>query len=37
MTLIIAIILLNHVDASWGSYVLVSLAWVGHLVWQKDL
>lgn len=36
MTLIIALILLGHTDASWGSYLGVTVAWVLHLIWQKD-
>ena len=36
MTLIIALILLGNMDASWGSYLGVTVAWVAHLIWHKD-
>ena len=36
MTLIIALILLGHTDASWGSYLGVTVAWVAHLIYHGD-
>jgi hypothetical protein len=34
MTLLIAVILLDHVDASWGSYVATVFIWLAHLAWH---
>lgn len=36
MTLIIALILLGNMDASWGSYLGVCIAWAGHLIYHGD-
>ena len=36
MTLFIAFVLLNHVDANWLSYLIASGLWVVHLLFHAD-
>lgn len=36
MTLIIAFILLGNMDAGFWSYIGVTVAWIGHLIWQME-
>lgn len=36
MTLLIAVLLLLHMDAEWWAYLLAMLVWYFHLGWCLD-